>query len=143
MNAKKVVIDLFKKADIEVNGARSWDIQVHNDQLYSRLLSHGSLGLGEAYMEKWWDEEVNIQPDHVHLMLSIPPKYAVSEIMGFLKGKIAIRLFQHQRELTKLYWGKHVWSRGHAGILRIDRWPHNEEQIRKYVKWQQERDQRG
>ncbi|PJC56307.1 IS200/IS605 family transposase, partial [Candidatus Kaiserbacteria bacterium CG_4_9_14_0_2_um_filter_41_32] len=39
-------------------------------------------------------EEVNIQSDHVHLIISIPPKYAVSEIMGFLKGKIAIKLFQ-------------------------------------------------
>ena len=48
-------------------------------------------------------EEVNIQSDHVHLILSIPPKYAVSEIMGFLKGKIAIKLFQTQKELTKQY----------------------------------------
>lgn len=48
-------------------------------------------------------EEVNIQSDHVHLVLSIPPKYAVSEIMGFLKGKIAIKLFQEQRELTRQY----------------------------------------
>jgi len=48
-------------------------------------------------------EEVNIQSDHVHLIISIPPKYAVSEIMGFLKGKIAIKLFQEQREPTKTY----------------------------------------
>ena len=84
-------------------------------------------------------EEVNIQSDHVHLILSIPPKYSVSEIMGFLKGKIAIKLFQQQRELTKQYWGRHLWSRGYC-VSTIGL---NEEQIRKYVKWQQERDQRG
>ena len=84
-------------------------------------------------------EEVNIQSDHIHLIITIPPKYSVSEIMGFLKGKIAIKLFQHQKELTKRYWGKHLWSRGYyvssVGL--------NEAQIKKYVKWQQERDQRG
>ena len=84
-------------------------------------------------------EEINIQPDHVHLVISIPPKYAVSEIMGFLKGKIALRLFQEQKELTRQYWGRHLWSRGYCvSTIGLD-----EEQIRKYVKWQQERDQRG
>ena len=84
-------------------------------------------------------EEVNIQPDHVHLIISIPPKYAVSEIMGFLKGKLALKLFQEQKELTKQYWGRHLWSRGYC-VSTIGL---NEEQIRKYVKWQQEREPKG
>ena len=42
-------------ADVEIDGNRSWDIQVHNDQFYSRILRDGSLGLGESYMESWWD----------------------------------------------------------------------------------------
>ena len=84
-------------------------------------------------------EEVNIQSDHVHLIISIPPKYAVSEIIGFLKGKIAIKLFQEQRELTKTYWGKHLWSRGYC----VSTVGLNEEQIKKYVKWQQEREGKG
>ena len=37
--------------------------------------------------------ELNIQPDHIHMVVSIPPKYAVSEFMGFLKGKLALRMF--------------------------------------------------
>ena len=45
----------FKLADIEVNGSRLWDMQVHNPKLYSRVLAEGSLGLGEAYMDGWWD----------------------------------------------------------------------------------------
>jgi putative transposase len=84
-------------------------------------------------------EEVNIQSDHVHLILSIPPKYSVSEIMGFLKGKIALRLFQEQRALTKQYWGRHLWSRGYC----VSTVGLNEAEIKKYVKWSQERDQRG
>jgi len=39
-------------------------------------------------------EEINIQPTHVHMILSVPPKYSISEIMGWLKGKVAIKLFQ-------------------------------------------------
>lgn len=83
--------------------------------------------------------EVNIQPDHVHLILSIPPKYSVSEVMGYLKGKVAIRLFEHQRELVKQYWGKHIWARGYC----VSTVGLNEEQIRKYVKWEQEKERKG
>jgi putative transposase len=43
--------------------------------------------------------ELNIQPDHVHLVVEIPPKYAVSEFMGYLKGKLALRLFQQYESL--------------------------------------------
>ena len=84
-------------------------------------------------------DEINLQPDHVHLIISIPPKYAVSEIMGFLKGKTALKLFQDQRELTKQYWGRHLWARGYC----VSTVGLNEEQVRKYVKWQQEREPKG
>jgi putative transposase len=84
-------------------------------------------------------DEINIQSDHVHMILSIPPKYSISEIMGFLKGKTAIKLFQEQRALTRQYWGHHIWARGYC----VSSVGLNEEQIRKYVKWQQERQHKG
>ena len=81
--------------------------------------------------------EVNVQADHVHLVLSIPPKYAVSELVGFLKGKLALRLFDRFPQLRKQYWGQHVWSRGYCvSTVGLD-----EERIRKYVRWQTEKDQ--
>ncbi len=84
-------------------------------------------------------EEINIQSDHVHLILSIPPKYSVSEMMGYLKGKTAIRLFESQKELSRRYWGKHFWARGYCvSTVGLD-----EEKIRKYVKWQQQKEQQG
>ena len=52
--------------------------------------------------------ELNIQPDHVHLVASIPPKYAVSDFMGYLKGKIAMQLFQRYERLGRKYWGRHL-----------------------------------
>jgi putative transposase len=80
--------------------------------------------------------ELNVQADHVHMVAVIPPKYAVSEVMGYLKGKAAIRLFQRYKELGKQYWGRHLWSRGYCvSTVGLD-----EEQIRKYVKWQEQKD---
>jgi len=52
---QKVVQKILDLADIKINGDNPWDIQVKNDNLYSRVLKQGSLGLGEAYMDDWWD----------------------------------------------------------------------------------------
>ena len=80
--------------------------------------------------------ESNVQLDHVHLVVSIPPKYAVSNFMGYLKGKIAIRVFNQYPKLGRRYWGRHLWSRGYCvSTVGLD-----EEQIRKYVKWQERRE---
>ena len=77
--------------------------------------------------------ELNVQEDHVHVVLSIPPKYAVSSLIGFLKGKLALRLFGRYERLGKRYWGRHLWSRGYCvSTVGLD-----EQQIRAYVKWQE------
>jgi putative transposase len=77
--------------------------------------------------------ELNVQADHVHLVLSIAPKYAISEFMGYLKGKLALRLFQQYESLGKRYWGRHLWARGYCvSTIGLD-----EEKIRKYVQWQE------
>jgi len=81
--------------------------------------------------------EINVQPDHVHMVLEIPPKYAVSKVIGFLKGKLALRMFDRFPKLRKRYWGQHVWSRGYCvSTVGLD-----EERIRKYVKWQTKKEQ--
>ena len=53
----QIVHELLETADIAINGDRPWDLQVHDDRLYDRVLRDGSLGLGEAYMDGWWDSE--------------------------------------------------------------------------------------
>ena len=50
--------------------------------------------------------EVKVQKDHVHLVVSIPSKYAVSRYMGFLKGKLALQLFDRYPQLRRRYWGQ-------------------------------------
>jgi putative transposase len=79
--------------------------------------------------------EMTIMPDHVHMVAIIPPKLAVAELMGILKGKTAIAVFQQRKNLrTKPYWGNHFWSRGYC-VTTVGM---DEEKIRRYVKYQEE-----
>lgn len=83
--------------------------------------------------------ELTIQPDHIHLVVSIPPKVSVSLLMGTLKGKLAIKLFKSYPQLKKKpYWGNHFWSRGYfVNTVGI-----NEEVMGRYVKYQEEEDKK-
>jgi putative transposase len=75
-------------------------------------------------------KEINVQPDHMHTILSVPLKYAISDIMGYLKGKMALNLFHRYERMGKRYWCRHLRSRGYCvSTIGLD-----EEQIRKYVR---------
>lgn len=52
---ESVIKEMLAKIDVQINGSRPWDIQIHNHRLWDRVIHQGSLGLGEAYMESWWD----------------------------------------------------------------------------------------
>jgi len=81
--------------------------------------------------------ELNIQNDHIHLVVSIPPKLSISEYMGIIKGKTAIKIFKSFSGLKKKpYWGNHFWARGYfSSTVGID-----EDKIRRYVKYQEEKE---
>ncbi len=57
MKAQKIITEAMARADVAINGNRPWDISVHDDRVYQRLLSDAALGLGESYMDGWWDCE--------------------------------------------------------------------------------------
>jgi putative transposase len=80
--------------------------------------------------------ELNIQADHIHMLISIAPKYSVSGVVGYIKGKLAIRLFVKYETIVKRYWGRHLWSRGYC----VSTFGLNEVEIRKYVRWQEKKD---
>ncbi|MBI4929875.1 MAG: IS200/IS605 family transposase [Bacteroidetes bacterium] len=93
-------------------------------------------------LSEWKDvivEEMNVQINHIHLVVSIPPKISVSEYMGVLKGKLAIKLFKSYPALKKKpYWGNHFWTRGYfVNTIGI-----NEEMIKRYVKYQEEEEKK-
>ncbi len=72
-------------------------------------------------------------PDHVHMMLSIPPKYAVSQVVGFIKGKSAIHLARVYGEKKRNFVGQHFWARGFF-VNTVGR---DEEAIRAYIRNQE------
>ena len=81
--------------------------------------------------------ELNIQQDHVHLLVKVPPKLSISTVMGTLKGKSAIRVFQRNPELkTKPYWGNHFWAEGYC----VDTVGLDIETIRKHGKSQDDKE---
>ena len=56
-NSEKIIRQLLELAEIQINGQNPWDIQVHDQRFYDRVLRESSLGLGEAFMDGWWDSE--------------------------------------------------------------------------------------
>ncbi len=85
-------------------------------------------------------EELNIQEDQVHLLVSVPPKVSISQFMGIMKGKIAIKLFKSYPKLKKRpYWGNRFWARGYfVNTEGLDA-----EMIKRYVKYQEKEERKG
>lgn len=83
--------------------------------------------------------ELNLQLDHVHLVVSVPPKVSISELMGTVKGKTAIKIFKTYPNLKKSpYWGNYFWTRGYfVNTVGID-----EATIIRYVKFQEEEERK-
>jgi len=92
-----------------------------------------------AFTERQGGEvvELNVQVDHVHLLVLIPPKVSVSDFVGAVKGRTAIRILNKYKKLKqKPYWGNHFWTRGYC----VDTVGLDEEKVRRYVRYQDEKD---
>ena len=83
-------------------------------------------------------EEGHLMPDHVHMFLSIPPKYAVSQVVRYIKGKSAIYLSRTFAERKKNFVGQHFWARGYW-VSTVGK---NEAAVRRYIQEQEKEDQR-
>ena len=80
--------------------------------------------------------EGHLMPDHVHLLLSIPPKYSVSSVMGYLKGKSSLMIFERHANLKYQFGNRHFWSIGYyVSTVGL-----NEATIRKYIQDQEKED---
>ena len=78
--------------------------------------------------------ELNIKADHIHLIPNVPPKVSISQLMGTLKGRTAIRVFKQFPHLKKRpYWGNHFWAKGYC----VDTIGLHPEMVRKYVQYQE------
>jgi len=82
--------------------------------------------------------EGHLMPDHVHIMLSIPPKYSVSQVVGFIKGKSAIQIARNFQGRKKNFVGQNFWARGYY----VSTAGKDEETVRAYIQAQEQEDKR-
>ena len=124
-----------------------WDCKYHvvfipkyrRKALYGQLRIH----LGELFRKLAGQKESRIKEghllsDHVHMMIAIPPKYAVSQVVGYIKGKSAIHLARVYGERRRNFEGQHFWARGYF-VSTVGR---DEAVIREYIKNQEHEDKR-
>ena len=107
--------------------------------LYGQLRQY----LGEVFRERAHQkesrvEEGHLQPDHVHMLLSIPPKYAVAQVVGYLKGKSAIHIARTYGGRQQNFVGENFWARGYF-VTTVG---HDEEAVRRYIRAQEAEDRR-
>ena len=107
--------------------------------LYGQLRRHLGQVFRELARQKECEiEEGHLKVDHVHMLLSIPPKYSVSQVMGYIKGKSAIHIARTHQGHRRNFVGQHFWARGYW-VSTVGR---NETLVRKYIQDQDKEDQR-
>jgi REP-associated tyrosine transposase len=124
-----------------------WECKYHVVFLpkYRRKVLYGQLRihLGEVFRELARQkesaiEEGHLQPDHVPMLLSVPPKYALAQVVGYLKGKSAIHIARTYGGRQRNFVGEQFWARGYF-VSPVGR---NEEEIRRYLREQEAEDKR-
>lgn len=110
---------------------------------YRRQVIYGKLkqDIGKTLRDLCERKGINIIeaeccPDHIHMLLEIPPKYSVSQIMGYLKGKSSLIIFDRHANLKYKYGNRHFWCRGYY----VDTAGKNAKKIQEYIKNQLEED---
>ena len=134
-----------KEKDIGSLQHTTWRCQYHVvfAPKYRRLVIYGQIkrDIGQILRELCERKEVEIIeaeacPDHIHMLISIPPKYSVSQIMGYLKGKSSLMIFDRHANLKYKYGDRHFWARGYY----VDTVGRNKKQIQEYIRHQLEED---
>ena len=132
---------------IETLNHTSWECKYHvvwipkwrRKAIYDQLRQYlGSIFKDLAVQKESKILEGHLRSDHVHMLISIPPKYAVSQIIGFMKGKSAIQIARNYMGQRKNFTGQHFWARGYyVSTVGL-----NETTIREYIKRQEREDRR-
>ena len=136
----------MKEKDINSLDHTTWRCQYHVvfAPKYRRLEIYGALkaDIGKILRQLCQQKGVEIIeaeacPDHIHMLISIPPKYSVSQIMGFLKGKSSLMIFDRHANLKYKYGNRHFWARGYY----VDTVGRNKKQVQEYIHNQLQEDQ--
>ena len=115
----------------------TWNWKYRRQAIYGKLKADIGKILRELCERKDIDIiEAELCPDHVHMLISIPPKHSVSEIMGYLKGKSSLIIFDRHANLKYKYGNRHFWCRGYF----VDTVGKNKNKIAEYIRNQLQED---
>ena len=107
--------------------------------LYAQLRRElGAVFRNLAQQKECQVEAGHLMPDHVHMLISVPPKYSVASVMGFIKGKSAIHIARVYAGRRRNFVGQHFWARGYW----VSTVGQNEAAVRRYIQDQEKEDQR-
>ncbi len=116
-----------------------WIPKYRKKSLYKELMEHlGELLKDLASQKECKILEGHLVSDHVHILISIPPKYSVSQVVGFIKGKSAIAIARNFMGRRKNFTGQSFWARGYY-VSTVGK---DEEAVREYIKHQEAEDRR-
>ena len=116
-----------------------WIPKNRKKKLFGELRKHLGEVLKELARRKECEiEEGHLMADHVHMLIAIPPQYAVAQVVGFIKGKSAIHIARMYGGRKRNFTGEHFWARGYY-VSTVGR---DEETIREYIRKQDEEDRR-
>ena len=113
---RRRVSELLAEADVAIDGDRPWDIRVHDDRLYARALADGSLGIGEAYMNGWWDCE---RVDELRRTPLWAARSAPRRLMQRERAKLRAKLVNLQRPSRAFEIGRRHYGIGHELFRRM------------------------
>ena len=137
---------IVKNKDVNSLDHTSWRCQYHIvfAPKYRRMEIYGQIkvDIGKILRQLCQQKgieiiEAELCKDHIHMLVSIPPKYSVSQIMGYLKGKSSLMIFDRHANLKYKYGNRHFWARGYF----VDTVGKNKKQIREYIRNQLTSDQ--
>ena len=142
----RFIFEMKDNKDVDSLSHTTWRCQYHVvfAPKYRRMVIYGQIKKDIGQILRQLCEQKGIEiieaeacPDHIHMLISFPPKYSISYVMGYLKGKSSLMIFDRHANLKYKYGNRHFWARGYF----VDTVGKNKKKIQEYIKNQLQQDQ--
>ena len=143
---REVVFEMRNNKDVDSLSHTTWRCQYHVvfAPKYRRMVVYGQIKKDIGQILRQLCEQKGIEiieaeacPDHIHMLISFSPKYSIAYVMGYLKGKSSLMIFDRHANLKYKYGNRHFWARGYF----VDTVGKNKKRIEEYIRKQLQQDQ--
>lgn len=146
LGTERFIFEMKNSKDVDSLSHTTWRCQYHVvfAPKYRRMVIYGQIkkDIGQILRKLCEQKDIEIIeaeacPDHIHMLISFSPKYSISYVMGYLKGKSSLMIFDRHANLKYKYGNRHFWARGYF----VDTVGKNKKKIQEYIKNQLQQDQ--